>query len=57
MTPEFIYDKADGVWNVIDGDEFLEICEYCTRLQCNFRSELLTGCDAFIKPKQWMMRP
>lgn len=52
MTLQFIRDKNDGVWNVFDGEDFLPICEYCKKLQCHFRSDMLTGCDGFLKSQE-----
>jgi hypothetical protein len=52
MTIEYIRDKSDGVWNVIEGDEFLPVCEHCTKILCDFRCDILTGCDSFQKPSK-----
>jgi hypothetical protein len=51
MTINFKRNKKNGIWNAFDGEDFVPICEHCARIACNFRSDLLTGCDNFRKPK------
>jgi len=54
MTFKCIKNKEDGIWNIWDGDEAIPICEHCIVIACHCRDPMITGCDAYKRPKRFV---